>query len=310
MGKKKITKITDDSEVLAKSGKEAYEEKMLKKLDSKQSSQVADTSEPLDITNEDITAVPDDSDSIDSQSKPETKTGKPKVAKQPKIRGKNYQKVLSLVDKDKTYDLNDAVALVKKLSYSKFDGQIEAHISLNLNPDKSEEQVRTLIKFPKLVGKKPSILAFTADKEATLKAGAKYAGGDELIEKVGTGWIDFDIVIAEPAMMPKIAKLGKILGTKGLMPSPKSGTIADSTSIKVSELLSGLTSVKNDLGGTIHQVIGGIKATDAELVDNFNVLVAGIKKAKPASLKKDYIVGVFLSPTMGPSVKLDLANIK
>ena len=229
----------------------------------------------------------------------------PKKRAQKKLRSQKYQKNRELVDKDKTYALAEAIQLVKKVSYAKFGGSIEAHIRLNLNLGKSEEQIRTIIKFPKLLGKKPKILALTKNKEAALKAGALHVGGEELIEKISQGFRDFNLVISEPSFMPKLGKIARILGTKGMMPNPKTQTISEAIPEKIQEILQGTVEVKNDAVGIIHQVIGNLQDQDAVLIKNFQILFEGIQKAKPKTGKKDFIASIYLSPTMGPSVKID-----
>ncbi|MFH1749307.1 MAG: 50S ribosomal protein L1 [bacterium] len=224
-----------------------------------------------------------------------------------KIRSKNYQKVKKLVDSDKLYDLVEAIILIKKVAYSKFKSNIEVHIRLNINLSKSDEQVRTIVKFPKCLGKKPKILAITRDKDSALKAGATYAGNEEVIEKISKGWIDFNMVIAEPEYMSNLGKVAKTLGTKGLMPNPKTGTISEDVKSKIAEILAGSTEIKNDTSGIIHQVIGAVDDSDKDLINNFQILYNAISKNR--FNKKDLIKTIHLSPSMGPSIKIDVSTI-
>ncbi len=231
-----------------------------------------------------------------------SKLSKPQKSKK-KIRSKKYQEVYQLIDKQKLYSLNEAIKLTKKTSYSKFNGNIEVHIRLNIDLEKSGEHIRTIIKFPKFLGKKPKILAFTNKKSDALKAGATYAGGDELIEKISKGWTDFNLVLAEPSFMPRLGKIAKNLGTRGMMPNPKTGTITNNISEKIKKIFAGEKEIKNDSGGIIHQVIGSIKDKEEDLIKNMQILFQAIQKFR--SGKKDFVKSIYLSSSMGPSIKVD-----
>jgi large subunit ribosomal protein L1 len=229
------------------------------------------------------------------------KESKPKVIK----RGKAYKKVSQLIDKEKEYSVSEAIELVKKTSPVKFDASIEVHIRLGVDKGKSDQNVRGTVTLPNGSGKVKRVLVFTESKEKEAEdAGADQVGADELIAKVEKGFSDFDIVLATPDIMAKIGKLGKTLGQRGLMPNPKAGTITPDPGKLISEIKKGRTEFKMDPQGIIHMVIGKISFDDDKIQENVKTLMEHILKAKPVSLKSDFIKSIYFSSTMGPGIKV------
>jgi large subunit ribosomal protein L1 len=225
---------------------------------------------------------------------------------------KRYTELSKLVDPKKQYSPADAVELVKKTSSTKFDGTVELHIRLGIDVKKSDQQVRYTIVMPHAAGKTKKVAAFVpADKEKDAKdAGAEIIGSEELIDKLATsGKIDFDVAVATPDMMPKLAKLAKILGPKGIMPNPKTETVGTNVKKMVEELKKGKVTVKNDATGNLHQAIGKASNSSTDLLDNLNAVITAIRKAKPASAKGAYLKTVVLTSTMGPAIRLDVASV-
>lgn len=221
-------------------------------------------------------------------------------------RGKRYRKLANLIDKKKKYSLEEAIELVKKTSFVKFDAAVEIHVHLGVDPQNSEQNVRGTVILPAGTGKARRILVFTTTKEKEAKAAeADYVGGEELINKVEKGFSDFDVVLATPEMMPKIARLGKILGKRGLMPNPKSGTIVEDPTRLIKEIKKGRIEFKMDAGGVIHQTVGRVSFPSASIKENIEALLEAINKAKPAGVKGDYIRSITLCATMGPGIKLE-----
>lgn len=233
---------------------------------------------------------------------------KKKKAKLVKMKSKKYTEAYQKVDHAKKYSLTEGCDIVKTISTSKFDGTVEAHIRLNF--DTSKDSVRGNFSLPHGSGKSKKIIVFADDKlaEEAKKAGAVEAGNKSLVEKIQKGWFDFDVAIAHPAMMPEVGKLGKILGTKGLMPNPKAGTITPDVVKAVSEFSLGKAEFKADGNGIVHVPIGKISFDANKLNDNFLAALEAIKKAKPQKIKGKYLVSAFLSPTMGPSVNIDISE--
>lgn len=235
---------------------------------------------------------------------------KEKKSKVIKIKSKKYTVVVAKVQKDKNYSIAEACSLVKELSTTKFDCSVEAHLRLNF--DTSRDAVRGTVILPHGTGRKKRVIVFADDKIAdeAKKAGAVEAGNKELVTKIQGGWLDFDIAIAHPSLMPEVGKLGKILGTKGLMPNPKAGTVTVDVIKAIEEFTKGKEQFKADSYGIVHGSIGKISFTPEQLKENLISLVEAIKKAKPAKTKGQFFVSLFISPTMGPSVKLNLDEIK
>jgi len=210
-------------------------------------------------------------------------------------------------NKTQAYPIEEAIELIKKLNKVKFDASVEAHFRLGIDPKKGDQQVRSSINLPHGTGKTVKVAAFvTPEKEKEVKkAGADYIGGEGLIAKIKkTEKTDFQVAVAEPGLMKNLASIAKILGPRGLMPSPKNETVTPSPAKVVTELKKGKVSFKNDDTGNIHLVIGKISFTSKKLVENYQTILAAIKKAKPAGSKGIYIINISLSSTMGPGMKI------
>ena len=212
------------------------------------------------------------------------------------------------MDKTKTYSIEEAIELTKKTSKTKFDASVEMHFRLGIDPKKGDQQVRGAVSLPHGTGKTIKVAAFVTpenEKEAK-KAGADYVGGEELVEEIKkTEKTDFQIAVAEPAMMKNLAKIAKILGTRGLMPSPKNETVTLNPAKTVAELKKGKISFKNDGTGNLHTIIGKVSFSKEQLIENFNVLLTAIKKAKPSSSKGVYIKNISISSSMGSGVRVN-----
>ncbi len=223
-----------------------------------------------------------------------------------KVKKVNYSEIY---DKLKAYSLNEAISILKKISKTKFDPSVEVHIRLGINPKKSDQQVRGAVSLPHGTGKTIKIAAFVApeNEEACRKAGADFVGGDDLIAEIKkTEKTDFEVAVAEPLMMRNLAVIAKILGTRGLMPSPKNDTVSPTPAKAVEELKKGKISFKNDDTSNLHAVIGKLSFEDKKLLENFKALIDNIRKVKPASAKGSYIKAVSICSSMSPSIKIDL----
>ncbi len=224
-----------------------------------------------------------------------------------KKRSKKYAAALSKTEKGKAYTKEEAVKLVKETSTSTFDGSIEVAIRLNLDTKKADQQLRGAIVLPKGTGKTQRVLVIAKDDNAkkALEAGADYAGGMEMLEKIEKeNWFDFDTMIATPDMMPLLGRLGRVLGPKGLMPNPKTGTVTTDVVKAVEEVKAGKVEYRTDSFGNIHAVIGKASFSEEDLLENLNAFVAQIMKIKPATVKGDYVKNIAISSTMGPGIKI------
>ena len=222
---------------------------------------------------------------------------------------KRFKEVEKLVDKDKIYSLEEGLSLIKKTATAKYDEAVEAHFRLGINPKKSDQQVRGNISLPNGTGKTKRVAAFVqAEKEAEAKeAGADIVGGEELIKTISQkGVIDFDVAIATPAMMPKLAKLAELLGPRGLMPNPKSDTVSQNVTKMITEQKAGKESFKNDSAGNIHQIFGRASFKEEQLMQNLESLIDSVKKLKPISSKGIYIKNLSISSTIGPGIKIEI----
>lgn len=225
-----------------------------------------------------------------------------------KKQGKKYVEASKLVDKNKLYTTSEAVELVKKSSITKFDGTVEIAINLNIDTKKADQQMRGSIVLPHGTGKTKRIcvLAKGAQAEEAKKAGADYVGEQDLIDKmVNENWFDFDVIVATPEMMPSLGKIGKILGPKGLMPNPKTGTVTQTPASAVEDIKKGMIEYRADSYGIIHAAVGKVSFDDNKLVENINFIVNSIIKAKPTTVKGNYINSIVISSTMGPGVRID-----
>jgi len=226
------------------------------------------------------------------------------------MRSKRYQKIKSSYDIKKTYSLDEAIKIVKKTAGVKFDATVELHLKLGINPKKGEEQVRSTLVLPYSFGKAKKIIAFveTGKEDEAKLAGADIVGGEELIGEIAkTGKIDFEVAIATPTMMPRLAKIAKILGPKGLMPNPKTETVSPNIKKMIEELKKGKLAFKNDDGGNIHIAIGKISFETEKIKANLETVLDAIKKIKPASSKGIYLKTIVLTSTMGPAIKIQAA---
>lgn len=224
---------------------------------------------------------------------------------------KRYEALLSKIEKGKIYDPNEAFKLIKELGTAKFDESVEVHIKLNIDPKQTDQTVRGSVLLPHGIGKTKRVLAFVRGdkiKEAE-EAGADYIGDQETIEKILNGWFEFDAVVATPDMMPVISKLGKILGPRGLMPNAKAGTVTQDIGRVIKEIKMGKIEFKTDKLGNIHTVIGKVSFDEEKLKENFIALVDAILKARPPSVKGQFIKSIYITTTMGPSIKLDTLKV-
>nr|WP_307774598.1 50S ribosomal protein L1 [uncultured Cetobacterium sp.] len=222
-------------------------------------------------------------------------------------RGKKYLEIAKLVEQGRLYEVKEALELVKKTRTANFVETVEVALRLGVDPRHADQQVRGTVVLPNGTGKTVKILAITsgANVEKALEAGADYAGAEEYIEKIQQGWFDFDIVIATPDMMPKLGRLGRVLGTKGLMPNPKSGTVTPDIATAVSEFKKGKLAFRVDKLGSIHAPIGKADFSEEALLENFTAFINEIVRLKPSASKGQYLRTVAVSLTMGPGVKMD-----
>ncbi|MCI6627391.1 MAG: 50S ribosomal protein L1 [Tenericutes bacterium] len=224
-------------------------------------------------------------------------------------KGKKYLEAVSKVDKTRVYTLDEAVKLVKETSVSKFDGSVEIAMRLNLDTRKSDQQLRGAIVLPNGTGKEKKVLVIAKgdNAKAAKEAGADYVGDTDMLEKIEKeNWLDFDVMIATPDMMPLLGKLGKVLGPKGLMPNPKTGTVTTDVKKAVSDVKKGRVEYKTDSYGNVHALVGKVSFTEEALMENIKAFVAVILKSKPSVVKGVYVKNVALSTTMGPGIKLDI----
>src|SRR6201985_2717650 len=211
------------------------------------------------------------------------------------------------VDKNKFYSLRDASSLVQEVNTTKFDASVDLHVRLGVDPKKADQSIRGTVNLPHGTGKTKRVLVLcTPDKEADARAsGADYVGLDEFITKIEGGWVDVDVIVATPSVMPKIGKLGKILGPRNLMPNPKTGTVTNDVAAAVNEVKGGKIAFKVDKAGIIHASIGRVSFSPEKLVENSQELIGAIIKAKPASAKGTYLKSVFMASSMSPGISID-----
>jgi len=226
--------------------------------------------------------------------------------------GKKYREVAALVNNETAYQPEEAVDLVKKTARAKFDETVELHLRMGLDPRNAAQQVRGIALLPHGLGKKVRVLVFAqgeAERVAT-GAGADYVGGDDIIKKIEGGWVDFDTAIAVPEMMSKVGKLGKILGRRGLMPNPKSGTVAgvDDLPRVIEDARKGRVEYKLDRTAIIHVPLGKASFEAKMLLDNLTAIMEAVVKARPSGARGQYIKSAYITTTMGPGIKLDLAS--
>lgn len=222
--------------------------------------------------------------------------------------GKKYQGARHLIDRSKRYDLTDALSLVKKIHPAKFDETVEISVRLGVDPRHADQMVRSSVVMPHGVGKVPRVAVFAKgekEKEA-LEAGADFVGAEDLVAKIQQeGWLDFDRAVATPDMMGLVGRLGKILGPRGLMPNPRSGTVTFDVGRVIREIKAGKVEFRVDKAGIIHAPVGKVSFADEALIENARALIDALTRMKPASSKGQYIKGIAVSSTMGPGVKVD-----
>jgi large subunit ribosomal protein L1 len=225
---------------------------------------------------------------------------------------KKRKVVEAKVDKTKAYNLKDASSLVKQVNTTKFDSSVDLHIRLSIDPKKADQQVRGTVTLPHGTGKTKRVLVLCPpDKEADAKAaGADYAGLDEYVTKIEGGWVDVDVIIATPSVMPKIGKLGKILGPRNLMPNPKTGTVTNDVAGAVNEVKGGKIAFKVDKAGIVHASIGRVSFAPEKLADNSQELINAILKLKPSTAKGIYVKGISLASTMSPGISIDTKSVQ
>ena len=228
------------------------------------------------------------------------------------VHGKKYREATALVDPKQTYTPQEAIELAKKASYAGFDETVEVHLRMGLNPRSADQQVRGVALLPNGLGKQIRVLVFAqgAAVKAAEDAGADHVGADEFVKQIEEGWLEFDTAIATPDMMPKVAKLGKILGRRGLMPNPKSGTVVqpDDLGRTISDARKGRAEFRLDRTAIIHLAIGKLSFESEKLLENLGAVIDAIAKAKPAGAKGQYIRSITVTSTMGPGLKLDLRS--
>ncbi|HSW85773.1 MAG TPA: 50S ribosomal protein L1 [Candidatus Saccharimonadales bacterium] len=223
--------------------------------------------------------------------------------------GKKFRELAKLIEKGKKYGLEEAVDLAHKTNAAKFDATVEVHVNLNVDPRQADQNVRDTIVLPSGTGKNVRIAVFTDDTSAAKKAGASIAGDQEILAQLDKGIMEFDVLIATPANMPKLGKYARILGPRGLMPNPKSGTVTTDISKAVTEAKAGRVEYRVDSTGIIHLGIGKSSFTTVQLLQNVQALLTSVKANKPQSVKGNYFKAVYLATTMGPSISVDIASV-
>ena len=225
-----------------------------------------------------------------------------------KVHGKKYVEASSKVEKNKAYTYTDAVSLVKETATTKFDSTVEVAIKLNIDSKKADQQLRGSLVLPNGTGKVKKVLVIAKGEQAAKakEAGAEFVGDVDMINKIETeGWFEYDVIVATPDMMPLLGKIGKILGPKGLMPNPKTGTVTPNVEKAINDIKSGMVEYKNDQYGNIHAIIGKVSFDNNKLEENLCYVVSTIAKAKPATVKGTFIENIAISSTMGPGIKID-----
>lgn len=228
------------------------------------------------------------------------------------MKSKRNREMEKLVDKQKLYKIEEAIEILKKAPAVKFDQSVDLALKTGIDTQKSDQQVRGVVSLPNGTGKKLVVLVFAkGDKmKEALDAGADYAGHDELFEKVKGGWTDFDAIVATPDMMREVGKLGKVLGPRGLMPTPKAGTVTNDIAAAVREIKAGRIEFKADKFGVISNAIGKLSFSKEKLIENVKAFLSAALKAKPPTAKGHYLVSLSISSTMGPGLKLDMSGLQ
>jgi large subunit ribosomal protein L1 len=225
-------------------------------------------------------------------------------------KGKKYLEAVKLIDRTKAYSVAEAVELAKKVDFSKFDATVEVAFRLGVDPKKADQQIRGAVVLPNGTGKTQRVLVFAKGEKAkeAEAAGADFVGDTDYINKIQQGWFDFDVIVATPDMMGEVGKLGRVLGPKGLMPNPKTGTVTFDVTKAVNEIKAGKVEYRVDKAGNIHAPIGKASFEDSKLVENFTTIFDTLMKVKPAAAKGTYMKNVTVTTTMGPGVKVDASS--
>ncbi len=225
--------------------------------------------------------------------------------------GKKYAEAIKQIDKDSAYEPSEAIELVKKVAPAKFDETVEIAVRLGVDPKKADQQIRGAVVLPHGTGKTKRVLVFAKGEKAkeAEAAGAEFVGDDDYINKIQQGWFDFDVVVATPDMMGTVGKLGRVLGPKGLMPNPKTGTVTFEVGKAVNEIKAGKIEYRVDKDGNIHAPIGKVSFDASKLLDNMQTIIDTLVKVKPASAKGQYIRNVSISSTMGPGIKVNTTKV-
>jgi large subunit ribosomal protein L1 len=290
---KNITDITDKKKATAKAGKRSA--KAQKEAEEK-------------VAKEDRkTHAKEEKIEVESGSKLQQKPTRPKLER----RSKNFRKSAELIEKNKSYVLGEALNLATQTSTVKFDATVEMHIRLGVDPRQADQNIRDIVVLPEGTGKTIRVAVFgdTEDVAAAKKAGADIAGSDEFLQQLDKGLMDFDVLIATPAQMAKLGKYARLLGPKGLMPNPKSGTVTNDVAKAVLEAKAGRVEYRVDSTGIVHLGIGKVSFGKDKLTKNAEAVIASIKAAKPGSLKGTYIKSVFVTTTMGPGISVSTTDV-
>ncbi len=227
-------------------------------------------------------------------------------------KGKQYREMLAKVDRTQRYNIEEAVQLVKDTSYTKFDATVEIAYKLNLDPRKAEQNLRGALVLPHGTGKVSRVVVIATGEKAreAEAAGADYVGDADLIKKIGDGWLDFDVMVATPDMMAQLGRLGRLLGPRGLMPNPKTGTVTQDVANAVHEIKNGKVEYRVDKFGNIQAAIGKISFDNAKLIENIKVFTAQMARIKPSTVKGVYIKNVTITSTMGPGIHIDIDSVR
>ena len=220
--------------------------------------------------------------------------------------GKKYAEALKQIDKNRSYSAEEAVALAKNTNIAKFDASVEVSFNLNVDPRHADQQIRGAMVLPHGTGRTQKVLVITkgAKEQEAKDAGADFVGGKEMLDEIKGGWFGFDVIVATPDMMGELGKLGKVLGPKGLMPNPKTGTVTMNIANAVNEIKKGKVTYRTDKEGNVNCLIGKCSFTEEQLVENYKALYATLLKARPAAVKGTYMKSITLSTTMGPGIKV------
>lgn len=242
-------------------------------------------------------------DAVEDKPKPPVKPTRSRLER----RGKHFRKSAEKVEKGKAYGLEEAVKLAKATSHVKFDATVELHINLGVDPRHADQNIRDNVVLPAGTGKTVRVAALTDDPSVAKAAGAEVAGTEELLAQLEKGTIDFDVLVATPALMPKLGKYARLLGPRGLMPNPKSGTVTTDINRAVAEAKAGRVEYRVDSTGIVHLGVGKVSFEDKQLLDNVQAVLASIKSNKPGNIKGNYFKAIYISTSMGPSILIDSA---